>query len=214
MTQNEGSPIHDGSIVITGAGGGIGLAVTNYFLSKNITNIVCHYRNRHESLFNVFKQYGHDPEAFCYQGDLSIESDVDKFKEFVNSKNSKIWAIINIAGASTNKMSWKLTKAEFQQIIDSNLLSVFLCCKAFIPSMRGNLGGRIINFSSVVAFTGAVGASHYCAAKAGILGFTKTLSLELANKNITANSIALGYFNAGLIQDVPEELKLKIQSKA
>ncbi len=89
----------------------------------------------------------------------------------------------------------------------------FLCSKHFIPKMRECGEGRIINFSSVTAFTGIPGASHYAAAKAGLVGFTKSLALELANKKITANAIALGYFGTGLIDSVPEHLQAEIKTK-
>ena len=79
--------------------------------------------------------------------------------------------------------------------------------------MRENKFGRIVNFSSIVGFTGMAGASHYASAKAGLIGLTKSLALELAPKGITVNAIALGYFNAGLIEDVSTDLQNEIKKK-
>jgi 3-oxoacyl-[acyl-carrier protein] reductase len=79
--------------------------------------------------------------------------------------------------------------------------------------MRAQAYGKIINFSSIVAFTGIIGSAHYSASKAGIVGLSKSLSLELANKNINVNTIALGYFDRGLINDVPENIQNEIKEK-
>ena len=106
-----------------------------------------------------------------------------------------------------------MSKESFVDVVNANLLSAFLCSKEFIPQMREQASGRIINFSSVVAFTGTVGSAHYCAAKAGVVGLSKALSLELASKNITVNTVALGYFDRGLINDVSETLQEEIKGR-
>jgi NAD(P)-dependent dehydrogenase (short-subunit alcohol dehydrogenase family) len=201
---------NQGSVIITGSGGGIGLSIAKYFLENGASNIVCQYRKRNEDLFKLFKSYQLDPEEYCIGVELTDEEDIQKFREFAEKKNDKIWALINVAGASTSGMSWKLTKKDFEYVVNSNLLATFLCTKAFIPTMRNRGEGRVVNFSSVVAFTGTIGAVHYCAAKAGIVGLTKGLAVELANKNITVNAVALGYFNAGLIKDVPVEMQSEL----
>ena len=102
---------------------------------------------------------------------------------------------------------------DFREVIDDNLTSTFLCCREFTPGMRKLEAGRIINFSSIVASTGTVGAAHYCAAKAGIIGWTKAMALELAPKRITVNALALGYFNYGLIHQLTPELQNEIKGK-
>ena len=106
-----------------------------------------------------------------------------------------------------------MTKDDFMRVVEDSLLTTFLCSKTFIPDMRESKYGRIINFSSIVGSTGMPGASHYAAAKAGVMGFSKSLSLELANKNITVNALALGYFNAGLIDSVSKDLQAEIIKK-
>ncbi len=116
-----------------------------------------------------------------------------------------LWGLVNLAGASTNGMSWKLAAEDFRRVTEDNLVSTFLTTKAFLPEMRNAGRGRIVNISSIVGHTGVPGAAHYCAAKAGIDGFTRATALEVANKNITVNSISLGYFEYGLIEQVPKE---------
>jgi 3-oxoacyl-[acyl-carrier protein] reductase len=200
-----------GYIVITGAGSGIGLSIVETLLLAGFTKLVCQYRRRNKELFELFNNFKLSPEDYTIKAELTDEEDVRKINEFGKSKFGNVYGLINVAGASTNSMSWKMSKDDFTNVLNANLLSAFLCSKEFIPAMREQSLGRIINFSSVVAFTGTVGSAHYCAAKGGIIGLSKALSLELANKSITVNTIALGYFDRGLINDVPEPLQEEIK---
>jgi NAD(P)-dependent dehydrogenase (short-subunit alcohol dehydrogenase family) len=107
-------------------------------------------------------------------------------------------------------MSWKTEFEEWRETMAINLDAPFLLSKAVIPAMRAQKSGTIINVSSVVAQTGAIGTAAYAASKAGLIGLTKTLSKELAPANISVNALALGYFNTGMIEDVPNELQQEI----
>jgi NAD(P)-dependent dehydrogenase (short-subunit alcohol dehydrogenase family) len=138
-----------------------------------------------------------------FQAELTSEEDVGRMRAEIEGRLGPVARLVNIAGGSSNSMSWKLSLKEFNEIISTNLTSTFLCCKEFVPPMRRRNFGRIVNTSSIVATEGTIGASHYAAAKAAIAGFSKSLSLELANKNITVNTLALGYFQAGIIEQVP-----------
>jgi 3-oxoacyl-[acyl-carrier protein] reductase len=202
-----------GFIVITGAGSGIGLSIVETLLSAGYTKLVCQYRSRNVELFELLKKFNLSPEEFAIKAELTDESDIKKMNDFGRIKFGNTFALLNVAGASTNSMSWKMSKESFTDVINANLLSAFLCSKEFIPEMREQAFGRIINFSSVVAFTGTVGSAHYCAAKAAVVGLSKALSLELANKNITVNTVALGYFDRGLINDVSASLQEEIKAK-
>ena len=210
--ENSAAIKYPGYILITGAGSGIGLSITETFLSNGFNQLICQYRNRSEELFTLLRTFNFSPHEYSIQAELTDEDDVQKIKDFGEKKFGKIYALINVAGASTNAMSWKMSKDDFTKVLHSNLLSAFLCSKAFIPEMREHSMGRIINFSSVVAFTGTIGSAHYCAAKAGVVGLSKALSLELASKKITVNTIALGYFDRGLIHDVPKQMQEDIQA--
>lgn len=183
-------------ILVTGASGGIGSTLVKQLITtQNYEEIFCQYYTNHdklpfESLLNVSR---------CFKCDLTNEFNVTQLHKEVGD----VWGIINLAGGSSNAMSWKMSTDEFKRIVDINLTSTFNVCKQFIPGMRASGGGRIINVSSVVASAGTIGASHYCAAKAGIEGLTRALALELASKKITVNALALGYFDVGLIDHVP-----------
>jgi 3-oxoacyl-[acyl-carrier protein] reductase len=204
---------YPGYILVTGASGGIGLALVEYFLSKGIRRIVCQYRSKYHELADLFSRYGLSPGLHCVHAELTEETQVKDLRIRANERFGGIWGLINLAGRSSNFISWKMPKDEFLQIMSDNLLTTFLCTREFTPDFRARENGRIINITSVVAFSGIPGAAHYCAAKAGIVGFTRAVALELANKNVTINTIALGYFEYGLINQVPVALQDEIKSR-
>lgn len=203
----------EGMILITGANGGIGQFVADYLLTQGARNIVCHYRSNNDKVQSLLNKFDLDPVEYSIKADLVDELSIQSMGNTIKEKFGGVSRLVNVAGSSNNAMSWKMSKNEFMKVIDDNLLSSFLCSKVFIPEMRERKFGRIINFSSIVGFTGMPGASHYCAAKAGLIGLTKSLALELAPKGVTVNSIALGYFNAGLIESVSPELQIEIKKK-
>lgn len=197
---------YPGTLVIIGSNGGLGHKITEHLLSDGVKNVLCHYHNNKDKITSVLVKYGLNPEKHTFYADMTNEEEVAQMKDKMVNAHGKIWAVLNMAGKSANSMCWKTSKAEFVEVINSNLMSVFMSSKVFSPHLRDNKGGRIINFSSVIGYTGVVGAAHYCAAKAGIAGFTRAVALELAGRNITVNALALGYFNAGMIDTVPKAM--------
>lgn len=194
------------TILVTGSNGGLGSQIVSYLLRKGIANIACHYRNSSHVIENILGKADINSDKHLYFADLTDENDIASMRKAIEQNLGEVEALINLAGGSSNGLSWKLTKQEFQEIVDKNLLCTFLCSKEFIPTMRKNEIGSIINISSIIGSTGVAGAAHYCAAKAGIDALTKSMALELANKNITVNSLALGYYNAGIIEHVPKKI--------
>lgn len=192
------------SILITGANGGIGRELVMYLHDQGYERVACQYHNDSSHLKQIF---GSDFDRYCFQADLTNEEHVAILRQRVNAEFGSIYGLVNLVGASTSAMSWKMSVDEFTKIINANLLTTFLTCREFIPELRNQNEGRIINTSSVVAYTGTVGASHYCAVKAGIVGFSKALALELSNKNITVNVMALGYFDVGLIDQLTPQMQ-------
>jgi 3-oxoacyl-[acyl-carrier protein] reductase len=97
-------------------------------------------------------------------------------------------------------------------VLRDSVITTFLTCRRFIPGMRAARGGRIVNVSSVVAFAGVAGASHYGAAKAGVVGYTKSIARELANRGVTANVLALGYYDYGMMYTIPDDIREEIRA--
>jgi len=203
----------DKTIVLTGAGGGIGVALTDYLLGRGITRLALQYRSKSEELFETVRRHGLNPEDHCFQADLTNENDACALGKGVKDAFGTVWGLVNLAGSTSNGMVWKLSLDEFQRVLDNNLTATFLACREFVPKMREAEGGRIINVSSVVAFSGVAGASHYCAAKAGVVGFTKAIARELVARNITVNVLGLGYFDYGMLYTVPEDLREGIRAQ-
>ncbi len=203
----------DKLILITGAGGGIGCALADHLLSEGYTNVACQYKTRSVELEKVITSHDLKFWETCRSADLQFETDVENLRAWIEKLPTPLWAIINLAGSSSNAMSWKISLDSFEDILNSNLKSTFLMCREFIPGMRARQGGRIINTSSVIASSGTIGASHYCAAKGAIESYTRAIALELAPKNITVNAMALGYFDKGLIEHVDQETQAKVLSK-
>jgi 3-oxoacyl-[acyl-carrier protein] reductase len=203
----------DNTVVLTGASGGIGVALADYLLTHGQTQLVFQYRSMSDELFAVVRRHGLDPEKHCFCADLSNEDDVSALGKHVGTAFGSVWGVINLAGSSSNGLSWKLSLDDFQRVLANSLTTTFLTCREFIPVMREAGGGRIINISSVVAFSGVAGASHYCAAKAGVVGFTKAIARELSSRRITANVVALGYFDYGMLYTVPEDLREGIRQQ-
>lgn len=189
-------------IFITGASGGLGEAMANYFLALGHQLILHH--NEHPIRIDESSNVTHVKADLT--DDQELQSMFDKIKGAVNH----IDVLINNAGISKSSISWKTSSDDWDETIALNLTAPFKIAQHTIPLMRKNNWGRIINITSVVAQTGVIGTSAYAASKAGIIGLTKTLSKELIPFNITTNALALGYFDKGMIRDIPTELKEQI----
>jgi NAD(P)-dependent dehydrogenase (short-subunit alcohol dehydrogenase family) len=200
-------------VLLTGAGGGIGVALAEHLLAGGARNVAFQYRNESDGLFEVVRRHGLDVQEHCFRADLTSEQEVRELGERVCAAHGPPWGLVNLAGSTSNAMSWKLSLSDFQRVLADSVTTTFLACREFIPGMREAGGGRIVNVSSVVAFAGVAGAAHYCAAKAGVVGFTKAIARELASSQVTANVLALGYFDYGMLYTVPEQLREGIRAQ-
>jgi NAD(P)-dependent dehydrogenase (short-subunit alcohol dehydrogenase family) len=147
-------------------------------------------------------------EAEVYQVDVTSEAQVEQLKQAVLARFGKLTILVNNAGINIRKPVTDFTLAEWHQVMDTNLTSVFLLCRAFVPHLETGCG-RIINLSSMMAHISIAHRVPYSASKAGIMGLTKSLALELAAKGITVNGISPGpcatEINAAILSN-PETL--------
>lgn len=192
-------------ILLTGASGGLGTAMSEHLHNSGYT-LALHFHDNAPGL-------AESERVQHFQADLRNVDEIEAMVDAIRGVFGRIDIVINNAGISRNGMSWKLDFEDWEESIAVNLTAPFYVCKCVIPFMRENNWGRIINISSVVGQTGFIGTSAYAASKAGLLGLTKTLSKELAAFNITANNFALGYFDQGMIHDVPQEKQDEIVSQ-
>lgn len=187
-------------ILLTGASGALGTQIAASLKASGHQLVLQYNENPVAGSENVFP----------VQCDLCNVNSIREMVQAAVARFGKIDVLINNAGISRSSVSWKTTEEDWDQTIRINLNAPFFLSQAVIPHMRENGSGRIVNISSVVAQTGFVGTSAYAASKAGLIGLTKTLSKELARFKITVNAIALGYFNVGMISDVPQEAQEKL----
>lgn len=179
-------------IIITSASRGIGKFLFNKFKSEG-KEVIGFYNNTvPENLENYYKI------------DITNTDEIVLFfNKFEKQLNSLI--LINTAGISYNSFGHKADFGKWKAVLDVNLISLFNLINLSLPIMRNDNFGRIINFSSVVAQKGVVGTSAYAASKSALWGLSKSIAAENASKNISINNINLGYFDIGMIEQVPHE---------
>lgn len=197
----------DDLVLVTGAGGGLGNGLVKDLVSHGFKNVMCVCRSRTGDLQQTLADTDRAAWRVWKHTDLSRYDEVEAMRDAVKTLFGVPRAIINLAGSSSNGMAWKLEPDAFAKVMHDNVMSTFNVCHAFLPDMRRAGNGRIINTTSIVGFTGVAGASAYCASKAAVVGFTKSLSLEVANRGITVNALGLGYFDSGLIEQLTPEMK-------
>ncbi len=144
-------------------------------------------------------------EATVFQTDVTDEGQIRRLEKAVTAEFGKLQILINNAGMNIRKPVTDFTLAEWRQVLDTNLTSVFLMCRSFVPLMKGQGYGRILNLTSIMSHVGLPGRTAYAASKTALLGFTRALALELAPEKITVNGISPGpvatEMNAPLIQN-------------
>ena len=177
------------------------------YLVEQPYSLALHYRHGLEELEGALEKLKPTHPVALFQADLRFETEVVELVETITAHFGRIDAVINLAGMSHGRISWKTTKEEWDEVLAVNLTAPFLMSKSVLPGMRERGVGRIINISSVVAQTGVVGTAAYAAAKAGLLGFTRSLSKEVASRGITVNAIALGYMDAGMIETITDDFR-------
>ena len=189
-------------LIITGASRGIGKYLFEKFVELG-ENVYGSYNSTNPET---------DKVEFFTKVNISNYSDVSDWIENIKSKISKL-TLINCAGNNYNSFAHKADVDNWSQVIDVNLTGTFNVIRAVLPIMREEGYGRIINFSSIVAQMGIPGASAYAASKAGLWGMTKSIAVENAAKGITINNLNLGYFDIGMIKEVPEKFQEIIKEK-
>ncbi|HYA95626.1 MAG TPA: 3-oxoacyl-[acyl-carrier-protein] reductase [Terriglobales bacterium] len=210
---NGSSSLKGKVALVTGASRGIGRAIAIEFARRGAA-VAINFRSGAEHAEAVAKEI-HDMGGECMliKGDVSKKEQAHRIVQEVLDKWKRLDILVNNAGITRDKTLRKMTEDDWAEVISVNLNGTFYCTSAAVPAMMNQKYGRIINISSVVGQSGSFGQANYSASKGGIIAFTKTLALELARHNITANAIAPGYTSTEMVAAIPEDVAAKIKAR-
>ena len=195
-------------ILITGASGGIGNCLVEKFNSLE-SKIVATGTNE-EKLENLKKKF---PNIQTVKFKLDEHKKIEEFVDKVEKNMDGLDILVNNAGITLDNLSIRLTEENWKKVLDINLTSTFLMCKAAIKKMLKKRYGKIINITSIVGHTGNLGQANYSASKAGIVAFSKSLAIEYAKKNININCVSPGFIKTEMTDKINEEFKKTLLSK-
>lgn len=199
--------------LVTGASRGIG-RVTALELAKAGAKVAVNYagnRAAAEEVVAMIEAAG--GIALLVQADVGDSAAVDAMVKTVVERFGKIDILVNNAGITRDNLIMRMKEDDWDAVIHTNLKGIFNCTKAVSKLMMKQRYGRIINMASVVGVMGNAGQSNYAAAKAGVIGFTKSMAKELASRNINVNAVAPGYISTDMTANLPEQAKLDLQSQ-
>ena len=202
--------LNDNVAIVTGAARGIGRAIAEELAAAG-AKVVVNYAgsaDKAEEVVHRIKTAG--GEAFAYQTDVSQAAQVDGLVKASLARFGKVDILVNNAGIARDNLLLRLKEADWDAVMDTNLKGMFLCSKAVSKGMLKQRSGVIVNISSVVGISGNAGQANYAAAKAGVIGFTKSMAKELAARNIRVNAVAPGYISTDMTETLPEEVKSEI----
>ena len=196
--------------IVTGGSRGIGRAVA-VRLAKDGMNLVINYRGNSaaaEETERLCRELG--AEVFLVQGDVSCAEDCEKLAAQAKEAFGRVDVLVNNAGITRDGLLARMTEEDFRAVLDVNLVGPWNMMKAVNRIMMKQRYGRIVNLSSVTGLMGNMGQTNYAAAKAGLLGMTKSYAREVASRGITVNAVAPGFIDTDMTEAMPEGAKDKI----
>ena len=183
-------------------------------LANEGANVAITYRSNDASAEEVAEEV-RAAGALCeiFKGDVASAEDVDALFKGVGEALGQVEILVNNAGLTRDNLMMRMKEREFDEVLRTNLKGTYLCTRAALRPMLRARWGRIVNVSSVVGLVGNAGQANYAASKAGIIGFTKSVAREVAQRGITANVVAPGYVETELTRNLTEEVKNQIRGQ-
>ncbi|ATP39320.1 beta-ketoacyl-ACP reductase [Solibacillus sp. R5-41] len=193
--------------VVTGASRGIGRAIALELASQG-AQVVVNYSGSAQQAQNVVEEIqALGGQAIAVQANVADTDSVQQLMKTAMDTFGSIDILVNNAGITRDNLLMRMKDDEWDDVINTNLKGVFLCTKAVTRQMMKQRAGRIINISSIVGVAGNPGQANYVAAKAGVIGLTKTTAQELASRNILVNAVAPGFITTEMTDGLPADLK-------
>ena len=199
--------------VVTGGGRGIGRAIAGR-LAHEGADIAVVYRSNAaaaQETAALVRKAGVRCETF--KGDVASSEDVQGIFKDIDEAFGRLDILVNNAGITRDNIMMRMKEDEFDEVLQTNLKGTYLCTRAVLRAMVRARWGRIVNVTSVVGLVGNPGQANYSASKAGIIGFTKSVAREVAQRNITANAVAPGYVETELTGGLDESVKEQIRAQ-
>ncbi len=193
--------------LVTGASRGIGreIALT---LAGCGAAVAVNYNGSKERADEVAKEIAaNGGRAIAIQANVALPQDTEKLFDETMAAFGKVDILVNNAGITKDNLILKMSEEEYDAVLDTNLKGAFLCMKHAAKLMLKQRGGRIINIASISGVVGNAGQANYCAAKAGLIGLTKSLARELGSRGITVNAVAPGFIETDMTQKLPDQVK-------
>ncbi len=207
------NPTTKKTVLVTGGSRGIGAAISLELGNSNFNVVVNYNRNNEEANKIVNKIISNGGNAIAIQSNIANKNECEGLFDKIIKHFGPVDILINNAGITRDKSFRKMQLSEWSEVIDTNLSSVFNTCQLAIPHMIEQKYGRIINISSVIGQTGGFGQTNYAAAKAGLIGFSKSLALETAKHGVTVNCICPGFINTEMVAEMPIQVLDGIKAK-
>ena len=192
--------------VVTGAGRGIGRAIALKFAAEG-ADVVCVSRTAENSEKVAAEVRALDRKAWAYAVDVAEAAAVAAAAEKILGECGKVDVLVNNAGVTRDGLLMRMSDADWDTVLDTNLKGAFLVTKAFSRAMIKARAGRIINLASVIGLIGNAGQCNYAASKAGLIGFTQSVARELASRGITVNAIAPGFIETDMTSGLKEGMR-------
>ena len=202
--------LNDSVAIVTGSGRGIGRAIALELAAAG-AKVVVNYAGRvdkAEETVKLIREAG--GECIAVQADVSQTADVDRLIKTTLDLFGKIDILVNNAGITRDSLLLRMKETDWDAVLATNLKGVFLCTKAVSKGMLKQRSGVIVNISSVVGLSGNAGQANYAAAKAGIIGFSKSIAKEFAARGIRVNAVAPGYISTDMTETIAEAMQSEI----
>ena len=200
--------------IVTGSGQGIGRAIALKLAEVGATVVVNDIDSQAEPAESVVEEIkAMKRQSMAILADVSLAEDVTRLVETTVATYGKVDILVNNAGITRDHLLQRLSDEDWDRVLNVNLKSVFLCTRAVIRHMIKQGWGRIISLSSIVGVMGNPGQANYASAKAGIIGFTRTIAREAGSRGITVNAIAPGFIDTPMTQRLKEEWKEELRKR-